>query len=321
MNNIRNQINIPILVNSSHYIENSNEYRYQMKKPLSLTPNSRISFLSSSFYNSFFNITQSFGNNVFQIKIKSESGLNINNISSKYKAVLSNGWIYLTITLEDGYYTFEQLNLFLQSIQIQIGLYLTGVAETENFGSNYYFLEILENVSLYGVQIISRPIIAKTGFQVGVSSSGTINLTLSSNSYCPNIYFYTSSSYLPYGSFGSILGFSDNTNAINESLLHTSTIQTNISTKSPNLNPISAIVIGTNLINNYITFPSDYLGQIPITNQFGSLMSYTQTNTIYYNTINGNINNLSIYIYDQKGNPLIPKDPDNTFSILYTEFN
>jgi hypothetical protein len=97
------------------------------------------------------------------------------------------------------------------------------------------------------------------------------------------------------------------------------TIQTSQSTKAPNINPISSVIIGTNFLSNYNSIPLNYFVQIPITTEFGAIMNYSQPYEIPFYTSQGNFSYFSLFIFDQLGNPMIPLDYDNTFSLVYTE--
>ena len=85
-----------IVVNSSNYVEN-NTYVYKLPQSMKFSKKSKVGVASLSMYNSTYNITANRGNNKLTFVWPSATPVTI------------------TITFDDGYYSADQMNWYIQS--------------------------------------------------------------------------------------------------------------------------------------------------------------------------------------------------------------
>jgi hypothetical protein len=88
-----------------------------------------------------------------------------------------------------------------------------------------------------------------------------------------------------------------------------STVQ---SSQTPQINPVTSLIVRCNLVNNSYSIPTNYLAQIPITSQFGAL---TQTNIyspLWSDVLNQTFATIELTFADQNGNQIIPIDSEIT---------
>jgi hypothetical protein len=85
-----------IIINSSNYNASSNCFRYQLPVAQKFE-NKEVGLTYISLYNSFYNISSAYGNNTIQLKYPEGA------TTTTY-----------TFTIPDGYYSYSDLNYFLQ---------------------------------------------------------------------------------------------------------------------------------------------------------------------------------------------------------------
>ena len=270
-----------IVINSSNYVENStNTYIYKLPQSMKFTKKSKIGVASLSMYNSTYNISASRGNNTLTLTWPSATP------------------VTLSITFDDGYYSSEQMNYFLQSKMYENKMYV-------NSGSNIlYFFEIVQNAVRYGIQLNS--------FYLPTSAQAT-TLGYTQPSGATWVYPATAKTpQLTFGdSFGNLIGFTGQT--------WPSTVQTTnqsiVSTKTPNISPVDSYILTCNLINSKYSIPSNVLFSLPLSGSIGTLLVHN-TPEIVYSDIAPNIySNIVIQFYDQLFNKLDIKDKELVLTI------
>jgi hypothetical protein len=101
----KKRVTTQIIVNGIHLQPGTNRYRYVFPQPIDFSKNNaQVAISQYAVYNSTANISQSLGNNTYQI-------------------VWVNGQT-VDVTIEPGYYSFENLNSHIQFVMSQQGWYL-----------------------------------------------------------------------------------------------------------------------------------------------------------------------------------------------------
>lgn len=263
-----------IVINSSNYVEGStNTYIYKLPQSMKFTKKSKVGVASLSMYNSTYNITASRGNNKLTLTWPSATPQT------------------LTITFDDGYYSSEQMNYFLQSKMYENKMYV-------NSGSNIvYFFEIVQNSVRYGIQLNS--------FYLPTSAQAT---TLGYTQPSGATWAYPATAKTPQlnfnDAFGNLVGFEGQT--------WPSTVQTTnqsiVSTKTPNISPVDSYILTCNLINSKYSIPSNVLVSLPLNGSIGTLLVYSPPEIVFSNIAPNVYSNIVIQFYDQLFNKLEIKD-------------
>ena len=255
-----------IILNSSNWNSQSNSFVYNFPTSTKIVKSS-IGLASISFYNCFFNVSTTYGNNTISINY---NGTNYN------------------FTIPNGYYSYSDLNYFLQSQMIANNLYMINSS-----GQYVYFLEIVANSVIYAGEINCYPI-------PNLATATTLGYTLPSGgsfgtNICPSITITTQ--------FGNLIGFtSGNYGGGSVAIQYTST-------KCPIISQINSIVLATNLINNIgFSNPTNLLCSIPLLSGFGSLITQNSQEIVYQTCANNHYNFCQIQILDQNFNILTPYD-------------
>lgn len=97
---------------------------------------SEVALVSLYMWFSWYNIQSSFGNNTFQ-----------------YSFPTTGGNMTFNVTIQDGYYSFDTLNQFLEQAMIANGTYLLDAS-----GNPVYYLSFAPNSASYRVTVFANPV-------------------------------------------------------------------------------------------------------------------------------------------------------------------
>lgn len=285
-----------LILNSSNLVNDGQNNKLVYKFPNSVQfKDHYISLSQAQLYYSWFNITSSLMNNFFSYVWVNNAG-----VQTTYN-----------VTIPNGLYEISNLNQFLQYTFIQNGHYLVNSS-----GENVYYAEFIVNPTRYSIQI-NTFLFPKT-LPTGWSNPGNIIFPLTS-SFNPQI-------NIPSG-LGSIMGynsFSTNINLNNSYVPPTSDyISKNnsgtisyLSTKSPNVQPNSSILLNLTNIDNQYSQPSGILYSIVPSVGIGEIINDTPVNYIWNKLIPGTYNELKLTLLGTDLNPIILKDPNMTFVLV-----
>ena len=270
-----------IVINSSNYVENStNTYVYKLPQSTKFTQKSKVGVASLSMYNSTFNISASRGNNTLTFVFQAATP------------------VTLSITIDDGYYSAEALNYFLQSKMYENKLYV-------NSGSNViYFFEIVQNAVRYGIQLNSYYIpTSAQATTLGYTQPSGATWSYPATARTPQLTFNDT--------FGNLIGFTGQTwpstaQATNQSI---------VSTKTPNISPVDSYILTCNLINSRYSIPSNVLFSLPLSGSIGTLISHNHPEILYSNIAPNVYSNIVIQFYDQLFNRLDIRDKEIVLTI------
>ena len=276
-----------VLINSQHY-KGGSSYVYKLPHPITFTKDSKVSLYSFSMYNSTYNISASLGNNTFSIKW------------------LGNTFLY---TIPDGYYSYNDLNNFLQYCMLTNGLYvLKGT-------SPVYFISLTSNAPQYSAQINITfiPCIDASGNTPQTTYGYTIPQgagwtfpTYAQGNKTPQLIISSG--------LQSILGFQGGQNTFPTTVLNTNKNFT--STALPILSPVYCYVLHCNLVQSSYNNVPTVFQQVPINVSYGGLINFINPTPQSINIREGVYSDITIWISDQYYNPVQFKDWELTLALL-----
>jgi hypothetical protein len=281
-----------ILINSSHYKQN-NLYEYKFPNPVDLS-GYRLDVKSFSMYNSTFNISYALGNNTFSIKW-------INNVVFNY-------------TIPDGYYSIDQLNLFLEYCMLGDKLYVKTTT------APVFFFNISDNVVQQTAQIsVNYVPNSAEATTLGYQLLSGCNWTWPADPITPTITICSGLQQL-LGFKGGIvnnLGYQPA-----QSVFPITPLSTNeqfTSTSLPILSPTYCIVLTSNLINSNFSNVPTLMCQVPIDVSIGSLIRYESTSNKSVKISNSKFGSILVWLYNQDMSPLQFKDYEITLTLSIEE--
>jgi hypothetical protein len=290
-----------ILINGTHVVKNSNNciYKYNFSNPITLR-NKAISLSSISIYYSWFNIGAAYNNNIFTYKWWNNSSTTLADT--------------FTITIDDGNYSIETLNAYLELKMKKNGHY---VIDNINNGDEIYFIRLIENSTYYSIQIdITQPMFSLAQASALVNNKptylagGTWKFP-TNREYCQVI--FGSSSKL-----NEFLGFNIETLPTSITVPSGSTSGlTFLSRNTPITYPVSSVIVRCNMVYDTLSQPNDVLysftqGQ----SYYGDLISLEPNNIIWKRVLDGVYSHITLSFYDQNYNNFVIKDSQILITIL-----
>jgi hypothetical protein len=261
-----------LIVSGENVISNGFNDTYTYRFPVGAVnfKNDQVAVSSINMYYSWFNITSAttgsgYNNNVFQYQWYEDIAPPSTRI----------------VTIPDGFYTIADLNAYLQSQMVANGDYLVN-----SVGDNVYYLEFVENPSKYAVQLNSYPIpdvlpagwTNPSGFVLPIAAITPQIVVLSTNN------------------FKDIVGF----NAGTYPSPTQATNYSKISDFTPQVTPVSSLVLSCTLLNNRYAIPSTLLYSFsPAGVSFGSLVSIQPPEMSFVDIQEGAYTDFTIQFRDQ----------------------
>jgi hypothetical protein len=272
-----------IIINSSNYVVGSgNEFEYKFPNSVKFDVGDRVGLSGIAVYNSSFNITSAYGNNVITIKWNADS-------QSSF-----------TFIIPDGYYSISDLNYYIQSQCIANNLYVSNSS-----GMNIYFIELVVNPTRYAVSLnlYALPTASQASTMKYVKPTDAL-WNFPSTAKCPQITISNALGNL-IGQNAGIYPSSDSV-ALNQQYL---------STKTPKLNIIDSYILTCNLINNKYAIPSDVFFSVPLTGSIGSLISSNPSSVSFNDIATGTYNSIKIRFFSQDFDALLLRDTQCTIML------
>jgi hypothetical protein len=254
----------PVIINQSNLISSSanNVYRYTF--PGSATFNgAKIAVSNVQIYYSWQNVNTYYNNNTLSIIFP--TGATTSTIS---------------ITIPSGSYSVSDLNSYLQSQMIANNFYLV-----DSNGNYVYYLELVENAVRYSIQLNTFPV--PTALPTGYTNPGA--WALPTTAYTPQL-------VVPATSIQTLIGFVAGTYPAAQQ----TTTYSALSTSTPQVSPVSSVLVGCSFVNNKLSNPQSVLYSFsPGGVTYGSLI---QSNAYQYSWVDiqdGTYNSVDITFYDQ----------------------
>lgn len=264
-----------IILKSSNIVDTNKNSTFEYPFPNSLKfENMEIALISASLYYSWFNISDDQKNRKFE-----------------YEYVNAAGNQKVIIELDEGLYEIGDLNKALQYSFIQEGLYLI-----DSNGDYVYYAEFIPNSVKNSVDINTYPIpdtlppgYSQPTTTTGLGSSGTAGLPASSSR--PNIILLSN--------FNNIMGYDANYETETSFPTTSSSSQTKSSTKAPNVNPNSSVLVEVNVVDNIYGIPSNIIYAIVPNVGVGSLIFVSPPEYAFVPIKNGFYNNIRLRLLNK----------------------
>lgn len=272
-----------IIMNSSHVVNDgtNSSYKYDFPTPAHFTEGYKMAVQSIMIPYSWFNISSTNNNNLFYYVL--------------------NGTQY-AVNLPDGYYDIDAINNVLQQTQIINGHYLI-----DSKGNYITYLKLSLNLSKYANQITCYKIFKD--LPTGYTNPANVfyNSIVFVNSRTPQI-------FIPTNNFGDIIGFKSGyypSSPLADDVYYTT------SNTIPNMTPVNALVLTSNMINNIYSNPRDaFFTFSPNNTSFGANIYINQSSLAWVDITAGSYSNLKIDIMDQNFNKIQMNDKNICFQIL-----
>lgn len=280
---------IQLNINTTHYIAGTNRFRYVLPAPMDLTKNNPTMAISHyAVYNSTYNISSALGNNKYSIT-----------------------WVDGTtkeFVIDDGYYSFSDLNLNLQYNMASEKWFLQN---TTTSSQAYYFIACQANDIQYKseIDIFYVPSTMPSGYSIPSGATWSLpaqptypQITLSTG--LQSIFGITSQSVMPASQT-----IQTTDTGVPKNLTY-------LSNTYPVLSPVFCYTLGCNLINNSVNANPTIFAQIPLTAGFGAMVTQMFSVSKMLTVNQGKYTFVEVTIYDQNLTPLVLVDPEMSLSIL-----
>jgi hypothetical protein len=290
-----------LIINSTNLVPDGQNNKLVYKFPNSVQfKDNYISLSQAQMYYSWFNITSQYSNNKFQYIWINGAG-----VQTTY-----------TITIPDGLYEVATINQLLQFAFIQNGHYLVNGS-----GENVYYAEILVNPSRYACQI--NTFLFPTALPVGFTNPAGV--AFPPQSFNPSIILPANINNI----LGFTTGFTTDINLNNAfvpplspyvSKLANGTLSY-ISTKAPNVQPNSSVILNISNIDNQYAQPTGTCYTIVPSVAIGEIINEKPVNWIWNKLIPGTYNELKIQLLGSDLQPIKINDPSMTFVFVIKDSN
>ena len=269
-----------ITINGNNVISNNNTvYRFNFVNGSFVADDMEMCIGLAQIPYSWYNITTNYNNNSFQIS------WTVGVTTTLY-----------TIIIPDGFYSVDDINSLIEEFCILNGFYLIDASL-----NNIYYFKILDNPSLYKVQLLlyTFPNSLPTGYTTPTNFVGfpTVATTPQFIVLNNNFQIYT-------GFINGIYGGG----SLNLSI---------VSQNTPLGANVNSLVFRCSLVSNNISFPNDILDNIPIINaSFGQNINYAPAFEKFITINDGSYSTLTLYIQDQNYNTVYALDSNVSISLL-----
>jgi hypothetical protein len=276
-----------LILNGNNVVSNSlnDTYTYQFPNGAVNFKNDQVAVAAISIYFSWYNITSL------------TTGSQYNNNTYQYIWTDGSGTSTYTVLMPDGYYEIDTLNAFLQQKMVANGHYLVDAQ-----GDFVYYLEIVANQTYYGVQLNSYafPTALPSGF------TNPAGLTFPATASTPQFVIPSNNN------FKAVIGFNAGTyppaiQATNYSV---------ISQNTPQITPVSSLIMTCTLLNNKYALPNTLLYSFNVQGtQFGALYTLTAPQFAFVDIQDGQYTDFTVQFFDQNLNRIAIND-DNIVILL-----
>jgi len=257
-----------LILNANNVVDNTynDTYTYQFPAGAVEFKDDQVAVSSISMYYSWFNIVQRVYNN------------------NSFTYTWTDGLTY-TVTFPDGgYYTIADINAYFQSVMFANKHYLYNTTS----GKILYYLEFIENSVFYAIQYNAYvvPTVLPTGFALPAGATWALPAVATT----PQI------TILSTNNFGLLLGFSAGTYPTTVPQVSTYSLTSNI---TPQLSPVSSLVMSCTLLNNRYSNPSTLLFSFAPNVTFGSLITVQPPELSFVDIQDGQYTNFTVTFKDQ----------------------
>lgn len=257
-----------LIINSNNVVENTFNDTYTYRFPAGAVEfkDDQVAVSSVSLYYSWFNINErTYNNNTFTY-------------------TWTDGITYTVNYPDGGYYTIADINAYFQSVMFTNKHYLIN----STTGKILYFLEFVENPTYYAVQY--NAFVVTTTLPAGFAIPAGATWALPAVATTPQI------TILSTNNFGSLLGFTAGTYPPTVPQVSTYSLNSNI---TPQLSPVSSLIMQCTLLNNRYANPSTLLFSFAPNTTFGALINITVPEMSFVDIQDGQYTDFTITFKDQ----------------------
>jgi len=262
-----------LIINGNNLVPSNfdNTYRYDFPQGGLTLRDASIAVNEIDMYYSIFNISVAHNNNTF-------SFVWYGTVTTTYN-----------VTIPDGNYSITDLNDYLQFYCITEGLYLIDGA-----GDYVYYIQFQENPTTYSVMLNTFPI--PTSLPVGYTAPGNWQgYPITGNT--PQLIVGTND-------FGNLIGFNSG--------IYPDPAQTTTYSKTsdftPQVSPVSNIIVTCNLVNNVYSIPNTLFYSFTWEVAFGEQNISKPVELLWIDVQNGTFSSIEISFLDQNLNPIVIND-------------
>jgi hypothetical protein len=276
-----------LILNASNIIgTNNNIFQYRfINSGFNIPEGSEISISSIQIPYSFYNVSTFYNNRSFTIRWP-----------------VAAGFTDYNVTLDEGFYTVEDIQNFIENFCITNNLYFIDAS-----GDYIYFIYLSYNVTAYKIQLICDPVPTVANTPAAVTLPAGFPTRPSTVNSTP-IFMVTDTR------FGSLLGFNIGTYPA----AFQSSSFNRTSDYTPKGSTINSIVVRANVVENSVTMPSDILDSfgIPGGSTFGSNINYQPPFQKWVSIRPGNYSSMIITLQDQDFSDIKILDPNSIITMI-----
>lgn len=303
-----------ILITSKDYNRDTGRCIYRFPST-TLISGKEVALLFAKFNNSFFNVSQALGNNTISFRIPVYTAANTYTANPTNE---SNG--LFTLTLSDGFYSFEALNLAIQDFFIREKLYLVE-AET---GKYIYFATLRVNAVQYKIQLDTycTPTQAQCtamGWTYPGGGPAFVNPATTGSATSVMVQFVL-------GGISALMGIPEGTYPVSANLpvftitatdaYATTQVGSTLGLTAPEVQTINTVIVKTNLVSSSTSYPVDMLAQVSIDALYGGSVHWSASFPMFIPTASGMLSGVELSFCDQNLNPIKFFDPDVSFTLF-----
>lgn len=262
----------PIILNSTHAVAgDTSTYTYKFPRGSINLKNASVAVSNINIYYSWANINAAlYNNNTYDILFPDGSPATF----TRY-----------TVTIPDGNYTVEDLNRHLQAFFVTNNKYFINATT----GAFRYYMEWVSNPTEYAIQLVCYeiPTSLPSGFN---PPTGGFSYPAAANQQ-PSVQIFSTNN------FGKLVGFSPGM------------YFDHVSDITPQMSPVSSVMVRCSLINNKFTNPNDIIYSFTSAGaNYGNMMNIQNNNLIFSKIDDGVYTSVTIKFTDQEYNRLNIKD-------------
>ena len=258
-----------IILNSSHVVANSSntKYTFTFTSPTTFT-NAKIALSNLQMYYSWFNVSDLNNNRLFYYK-----------------------WIdgtVIEVKLNEGSYSIDTINLFLEQIMINNGHYLYDTVNKVNV----FYMNFRSNITYYTFELNTLPV--PVSLPTGYTKPAPWVLPISTR--CPQITIISSNN------FKTLVGFPGGDYPPTQQ----PTSYTLYAGNTPVISPVSSLIMRCNLIKNKLSNPvNDVIYSFSTgATVFADNINERPNNLIYQTIADGTYRDITITFFDQNYNSM-----------------
>jgi len=257
-----------LIINSQNVVSNTFNDTYTYRFPAGAVEfkNDQVAVSAVNIFYSWFNIEQ----RVY------------NNNSLTYTWV--DGTTHTVTYPDGGYYTVEELNAYFQSVMFGNKHYLV---DTTN-DKVVYYLELITNAVFYAIQL--NAYVVPTTLPTGFTLPAGATWALPASATTPQLMILGTNNY------GSLIGFSAGTYP---PTVPQASTYSKISDFTPQISPVSSLVMQCTLLNNRYANPSTLLFSFAPNTTFGSLITVQPPELSFVDIQDGQYTDFTITFKDQ----------------------